>query len=63
MLSWLERHAGAAGAWRAILETGARNTAAISLFTSAGYRPVEPYVPGRDPEINRAFARSLTSPA
>ena len=40
-----------------------RNTAALGLFTSAGYRPVDRYVPGRDPAINRAFARFLISPA
>jgi GNAT superfamily N-acetyltransferase len=61
LLSWLEHHAVAAGAQRAILETGVRNTAAISLFTNVGYRPVDRYVEGRDPEINRAFARLLTS--
>jgi GNAT superfamily N-acetyltransferase len=61
LLSWLERHALAAGARRAILETGVRNTAALGLFTSAGYRPVDRYVEGRDPAINRAFARLLTS--
>lgn len=63
VLSWLERHAVAVGARRAILETGVRNSAAIGLFTSAGYVPVDRYVEGRDPGINRAFARSLTSPA
>ena len=62
LLSWLERHAVAAGARRAVLETGVRNTAALSLFTSAGYRPVNSYVEGRDPAINRAFARSFVSP-
>jgi GNAT superfamily N-acetyltransferase len=61
LLSWLEQHAVAAGARRAILETGVRNTAALSLFASAGYQPVDRYVEGRDPEINRAFARTLTS--
>jgi GNAT superfamily N-acetyltransferase len=59
LLSWLEQHAAAAGARRAILETGVRNTAALSLFASAGYQPVDRYVEGRDPEINRAFARAL----
>jgi GNAT superfamily N-acetyltransferase len=63
LLTWLEHHAVQAGAQRAILETGVRNTAALSLFTSAGYQPVDRYVEGRDPEVNRAFARSLTSPA
>ena len=60
LLSWLEHHAARAGAHRAILETGVRNTAALGLFTSAGYRPVDRYVEGRDPQINRAFARSLS---
>ena len=60
LLSWLERHAIAAGAHRAILETGVRNAAAIALITSAGYRPVDRYVEGRDPKINRAYARPLT---
>jgi GNAT superfamily N-acetyltransferase len=59
LLTWLEQHAARAGARRAILETGVRNTAALSLFTSAGYQPMDRYVEGRDPEINRAFARSL----
>ncbi len=59
LLTWLEHHAVAAGAQRAILETGVRNTAALNLFTSAGYQPVGRYVEGRNPEINRAFARSL----
>jgi GNAT superfamily N-acetyltransferase len=63
LLTWLERHAIAAGAQQAILETGVRNTAALGLFTSAGYRPVDRYVEGRDPQINRAFARALTSSA
>jgi GNAT superfamily N-acetyltransferase len=61
VLSWLEQHAVAVGARRAILETGVRNTAALRLFASAGYRPVDRYVEGRDPDINRAFARVLTS--
>ena len=63
MLSWLEEHSVGAGAQRAIVETGVRNTAALALFTSAGYRPIARYVEGRDPEINRAFARALTASA
>ncbi len=62
LLSWLEHHAVAKGARRAILETGARNAAALRLFTSVGYQPTEPYVHGRDPAINRAFVKSLTEP-
>ena len=30
------------------------------VFTKAGYRPTDRYVPGRDPKINRAYTRSLT---
>jgi GNAT superfamily N-acetyltransferase len=60
LLSRLEDHAVAAGAHRAILETGVRNTAAIELFIRAGYQPVDRYVEGRDPKINRAYGRSLT---
>jgi len=63
LLSWLEQHATAAGAQRAILETGVRNTAALGLFAAAGYAPVDSYAEGRDPQINRAFARSLTGTA
>jgi GNAT superfamily N-acetyltransferase len=59
LLDWLERHAGAAGARRAILETGVRNAAALHLFEQAGYGPTARYVAGRDPLINRAFAKSL----
>lgn len=61
LLAWLERHAVAAGAERVLLETGVRNTAALRLFAAAGYEPVGGYVAGRDPQINRAFARSLTT--
>lgn len=61
LLAWLERHAVATGAGRVLLETGVRNTAALRLFAAAGYEPVDGYVAGRDPEINRAFARSLTT--
>lgn len=60
LLAWLEHRAVQAGAQRAILETGVRNTAALRLFTSVSYQPVDSHVEGRDPDINRAFARSLT---
>jgi len=60
LFSWLERQAIAAGATRAILETGVRSSAALRLITEAGYEPVDRYVEGRDPAINLAFARSLT---
>lgn len=59
----LERNAIAAGAQRAILETGVRNTAALGLYDQAGYRPTARYVQGRDPAINRAFVKDLTNVA
>ena len=43
----LERHAAAAGARRAILETGVRNTGALALYIGVGYRPIDSYVDGR----------------
>ena len=59
LLAWLERQAIAAGATRAILETGVRSSAALRLITAAGYQPIDRYVQGRNPAINLAFARSL----
>jgi GNAT superfamily N-acetyltransferase len=63
LLSWLEHHAAANGARQAILETGVRNAAALHLFTSTGYRPIDRYVDGRDPAINRAFVKSFAESA
>jgi GNAT superfamily N-acetyltransferase len=55
----LEDRAANAGARRAILETGVRNSAALALYTGVGYQPIDRYVDGRDPAINRAFAKTL----
>ncbi|WP_249715102.1 GNAT family N-acetyltransferase [Rhizomonospora bruguierae] len=60
LLTWLEAEAVDWGARRVILETGVRNTAALHLFNGSGYRPAPRYVAGRDPLINRAFAKTLT---
>ncbi len=62
LLGWLEDRAVHAGARRLVLETGVRNDAAMRLFDRAGYRPAAPYVPGRDPAINRAFVKNLYDP-
>lgn len=60
ILAELERHATAAGFVHSILETGVRNTAALALYTGTGYRPRPGYATDyRDPEINRAFIKSL----
>jgi GNAT superfamily N-acetyltransferase len=63
MLTWLETDASASGARRVILETGVRNSAALHLFARAGYGPTPRYVAGRDPNVNRAFAKALTERA
>ncbi|GAA2668376.1 MULTISPECIES: hypothetical protein [Actinosynnema] len=42
-----------------LLETGMRNQAALALYRATGYRLVPSYVPGRDPQVNRALAKSL----
>jgi GNAT superfamily N-acetyltransferase len=60
LLAWLEAQASGWGAQRVLLETGVRNAAALRLFAGSGYRPTARYVAGRDPEINRAFVKSLT---
>lgn len=59
VLARLEQHAGDHGATTAILETGVRNSAALSLFQHAHYQPTARYVSGRDPAINRAFIKPL----
>lgn len=63
IITELEVRAVRAGAQRAILETGVRNTAALGLYESVGYRPTARYVPGRDPAINRAFLKELVAAA
>jgi GNAT superfamily N-acetyltransferase len=60
LMRCLEEQAVGWGAGQLILETGVRNTAAIDLFTRCGYSPIGGYVEGRDPVINRAFAKRLT---
>lgn len=59
LLRWLEEQAVRWGGRRSILETGVRNTAALELFTDSGYTPMNSYVAGRDPAINRAFVKNL----
>jgi tryptophan synthase beta subunit len=59
----LERHAARHGKTRVILETGARSHAALALFTSCGFTFTEPYVEGRNRDINRAMQKTLSRPA
>jgi GNAT superfamily N-acetyltransferase len=62
LLARLEERAARGGARQAILETGARSHAALALLRSAGYESTPCYVCGRDPAINRAFAKDLDIP-
>jgi GNAT superfamily N-acetyltransferase len=59
LLARLERHAVGMGARRIVLETGVRNLGALRLFAGTGYAPTPSYAPGRNPAINRAFAKQL----
>ncbi|WP_063857013.1 MULTISPECIES: GNAT family N-acetyltransferase [unclassified Kitasatospora] len=60
ILELLEQEARTLGAARILLETGNRNAAALSLYEKFNYRPIPPYVPGRQPSVNRAMAKTLT---
>ncbi|MFV2024802.1 MULTISPECIES: GNAT family N-acetyltransferase [unclassified Micromonospora] len=60
LLTCLEDQAARWGARRAVLETGVRNTDALTFFAERGYQPIDAYVAGRDPAINRAFMKWLS---
>ncbi|WP_405824497.1 GNAT family N-acetyltransferase [Streptomyces sp. NBC_00838] len=62
LLEALEHNACRHGMIRMILETGVSNHAALALYGSCGYTLVEPYVRGRDPQINRAMSKDLSLP-
>jgi GNAT superfamily N-acetyltransferase len=59
MLAHLEATARAAGAEVMVLETGARQPEAISLYESSGYLPIPGFGYYRDSPISRYLARSL----
>jgi GNAT superfamily N-acetyltransferase len=59
MLAHLEETAAAAGAEAMVLETGMRQPEAISLYLSAGYRPIAGFGFYQNSPISRCFARSL----
>lgn len=63
ILTALEQHGRETRVASLLLETGVRNTAAISLFHSAGFIPAPSYDPSRDQRINRAFAKKISLPA
>ncbi|HEY6787292.1 MAG TPA: GNAT family N-acetyltransferase [Trebonia sp.] len=59
ILEALEEDAVSHGMAHAILETGVRNHAALSLYATCGYAPVKSYVEGRNPDVNRAMRKAL----
>lgn len=59
ILQRLEDTAQRWNARRVVLETGARNHAALAHYERAGYVRIEPYATGRDPQINRALSKTL----
>ncbi|MGP4114000.1 GNAT family N-acetyltransferase [Streptomyces sp. 4N509B] len=61
ILDHLEQQAGSRGVSRFVLETGARNEAALALYRASGYRLTSPYVPGRNPEVNRAMIKQVAA--
>jgi GNAT superfamily N-acetyltransferase len=61
LVAALEKRAFERGVRQIILESGIRNKAALHLFESLGYKPIPGYVLSRDPAVNRAFVKVLTS--
>ena len=59
MLAHLEETARASGAEAMVLETGMRQPEAISLYLSAGYKPVAGFGFYKNSPISRCFARPL----
>ncbi len=59
ILQVLQEDAARRGMTEMILETGARNTAALGLYARSGYISARPYGKDRDPGINRAMRRGL----
>lgn len=63
VLEALENDAVRRGMTQTILETGARNRAALSLYAAWGYTRVPSYVAGRDLDVNPAMRKFLGPPA
>lgn len=59
MLSALEAHAWARGITRLRLETGFRQTAAMALYMSCGYRRIEPWGDYAEDPTSRCFEKTL----
>ncbi len=61
ILTSLEEGAAAAGYQETRLETGTEQPEAVSLYVSAGYRPIEPYGEFRNDARSLCFSRILRS--
>ncbi|HZC27300.1 MAG TPA: GNAT family N-acetyltransferase [Actinopolymorphaceae bacterium] len=59
VLAELERSARVAGIRRLVLETGAKQPEAISLYVSAGYTPISGFGIHRGRPLNRCFGKVL----
>ena len=57
LLGYLEQQAAAAGYTQAWLETGTEQPEAMALYTSAGYRLMEPYGEFKHHEQSRCYYR------
>ncbi|MCG7522958.1 GNAT family N-acetyltransferase [Streptomyces sp. OfavH-34-F] len=59
ILAALEQDVLGRGPTEILLETGIHNVAALGLYTACGYEPIHSYVPGRNPDINRALRKDI----
>jgi GNAT superfamily N-acetyltransferase len=62
LLGFLEQRAAEAGYTQVWLETGTEQPEAISLYTAAGYRSIEPYGEFKYDARSRCFSRTLGGP-
>ncbi|MHC3392297.1 GNAT family N-acetyltransferase [Streptomyces lavendulocolor] len=62
ILAALEQDLLGRGHIEVLLETGVHNIAALALYAAFGYAPVRSYVPGRNPDINRALKKAVLQP-
>jgi len=62
LLTGLEEFAVQAGYRQVVLETGAMQPEAITLYESSGYLPVEPFGFYRDSPLNRCFGKPVSGP-
>lgn len=59
LLTAIEDDARAAGLTSVVLQTGIRQPEAVTLYLSAGYRPIAPFGPYRDDFLSLLFGKDL----